>query len=190
MWKPTISAFLGNNSTKSWTPILGQRYLKLNFCMSDTPHSLRALVYICIFLNASIKGRILFFLELLFAAVLIIAANYCFHGSSYWQLSRRLKYKKAGFYWGDHSKLTSLPEFRLSMLFSLFSIFIAVIFLIRSSAVTFLFGAFPRTWMQQSKPSWNGNNQQCWKNSRPSWTTSWKLWRDSWRSLQTRKWAN
>ena len=21
--------------------------------------------------------------------------------------------------------------------------------------------------MQQSKPNWNGNNQQCWKNSRP-----------------------
>ena len=42
---------------------------------------------------------------------------------AYWQLSRRLKYKKAGFYWGDHSKLTSLPEpeSRLSMLFSLFS---------------------------------------------------------------------
>ena len=37
---------------------------------------------------------------------------------AYWQLSRRLKYKRAGFYWGDHSKLTSLPEFRLSMLFS------------------------------------------------------------------------
>ena len=48
---------------------------------------------------------------------------------AYWQLSRRLMYKGAGFYWGDHSKLTSLPEFRLSMLFSLFSIFIALIFL-------------------------------------------------------------
>ena len=37
---------------------------------------------------------------------------------AYWQLSRRLKHKGAGFYWGDHSKLTSLPKFRLSMLFS------------------------------------------------------------------------
>ena len=111
---------------------------------------------------------------------------------AYWQLSRRLQYKKAGFYWGDHSKLKSLPEpeFRLSMLFSLFSIVIAAIFLIGSSAVTFLFGALYRTWILQSKPNWNGNNQQCWKNSCPSWTTSWNLWKDSWRSLQTRKWAN
>ena len=53
------------------------------------------------------------------------------------------------------------------MRFSLFSIFIAVIFLIRSSAVTFPFGALYLTWILQSKPNWNGNNQQCWKNSRP-----------------------
>ena len=30
-----FSVFLLNNLTKSWTPSLGQRYLKLNFCMSD-----------------------------------------------------------------------------------------------------------------------------------------------------------
>ena len=79
------------------------------------------------------------------AAVLRKAAN---------QLSRRSRrYKKAGCYRGDHSKLTSLPEFGLSMLFSLLSIFITVIFLIRSSAVTFPFGALNRTWILQSKPN-------------------------------------
>ena len=74
------------------------------------------------------------------------------------QLSRRSRrYKKAGCYRGDHSKLSSLPEFGLSMLFSLLSIFITVIFLIRSSAVTFLFGALNRTWILQSKPNWNAS---------------------------------
>ena len=34
-----------NYLTKCWTPFLGQRFLKLDFCISDTPHSLRALVY-------------------------------------------------------------------------------------------------------------------------------------------------
>ena len=83
------------------------------------------------------------------AAVLKKAAN---------QLSRRSRrYKKAGCYRGDHSKLSSLPEFGLSMLFSLLSIFITVIFLIRSSAVTFLFGALNRTWILQSKPNWNAS---------------------------------
>lgn len=31
-----------NYLTKCWTPFLGQRFLKLDFCISDTPHSLRA----------------------------------------------------------------------------------------------------------------------------------------------------
>ena len=34
-----------NYLTKCWTPFLGQRFLKLDFCISDTPHSPRALVY-------------------------------------------------------------------------------------------------------------------------------------------------
>ena len=112
---------------------------------------------------------------------------------AYWQLSRRLKYKKAGFYWGDHSKLTSLPEpeFRLSMLFSLFSIFIAVIIFLKFEAQQSHSSSVLYTENGSYNPSRTGtatiNNAG---KTLVHWTTSWNLWRDSWRSLQTRKWAN
>ena len=112
---------------------------------------------------------------------------------AYWQLSRRLKYKKAGFYWGDHSKLTSLPEpeFRLSILFSLFSIFIAVIIFLKFEAQQSHSSSVLYTEHGSYNPSRTGtatiNNAGKTLVHR---TTSWNLWRDSWRSLQTRKWAN
>ena len=95
--------------------------------------------------------------------VLRIAANYCFHGSNLLTADTETELSKGVFYWGDHSKVTSLPEFRLSMLLSRFSLFLAVTFLIRSSAAAFFFGALYRALILQSKPNWNSNNQQCWK---------------------------
>ena len=57
----------------------------------------------------------LLIMNFLFAAVLK-TANYCFQGSSL--LKAVTETKRVGIYWSDHSKRTSLPEFRWSMLFS------------------------------------------------------------------------